>query len=46
MKFINGREELRKLKQFDKTDAMREELKKTFIFEDENTGFSLIKKLD
>ena len=39
-------EELRKQKQFDKTDAMREELKKNFIFEDENTGFSLIKKLD
>ena len=46
MKFINEREELRKQKQFDKTDAMRDELKKTFIFEDENTGFSLIKKLD
>ena len=46
MDFINQREELRKQKQFEKTDAMREELKKTFIFEDENTGFSLIKKLD
>ncbi len=46
MNFISQREELRKQKQFDKTDAMREELKKTFIFEDENTGFSLIKKLD
>lgn len=46
MNFINEREELRKQKQFDKTDSMREELKKTFIFEDENTGFSLIKKLD
>lgn len=46
MKLIDEREELRKLKQFDKTDAMREELKKTFIFEDENTGFSLIKKLN
>lgn len=44
MCFINQREELRKQKQFDKTDEMREELKKTFIFEDENTGFSLIKK--
>lgn len=44
MKFISVREELRKQKQFDKTDAMREELKKTFIFEDENTGFTLIKK--
>ncbi len=46
MNFINLREELRKQKQFEKTDEMREELKKTFIFEDENTGFSLIKKLD
>lgn len=46
MNFINLREELRKQKQFDKTDEMREELKKTFIFEDENTGFSLIRKLD
>lgn len=46
MNFINEREELRKQKQFDKTDSMREELKKTFIFEDENTGFSLIKKLN
>ncbi len=46
MDFINQREELRKQKQFDKTDEMRKELKKTFIFEDENTGFSLIKKLD
>lgn len=46
MRYINEREELRKQKQFDKTDAMREELKKTFIFEDENTGFTLIKKLD
>jgi len=45
MDFINQREELRKHKQFEKTDYMREELKKTFIFEDENTGFSLIKKL-
>lgn len=43
---IIEREELRKQKQFDKTDAIREELKKTFIFEDDNTGFSLIKKLD
>ncbi len=46
MNFINEREELRKQKQFDKTDVMREELKQTYIFEDENTGFSLIKKLD
>ena len=46
MCFINEREELRKQKQFDKTDVMREELKKTFIFEDENTGFTLIRKLD
>jgi len=46
MSFINEREELRKLKQFEKTDAMREELKKTFIFEDENTGFSLVKKIN
>ncbi len=46
MNFINEREDLRKQKQFDKTDAMREELKQTYIFEDENTGFSLIKKLD
>lgn len=46
MDFINQREELRKQKQFDKTDAMREELKKTYIFEDENTGFTLIKKID
>ena len=46
MDFINLREELRKQKQFNKTDEMREKLKKTFIFEDENTGFSLIKKLD
>ncbi len=44
MDFINQREELRKLKQFEQTDAMREELKKTFIFEDENTGFTLVKK--
>lgn len=44
--FLNLREELRKLKQFEKTDSMREELKKTFIFEDDNTGFTLIKKLD
>ena len=46
MDFVGLREELRKQKQFDKTDAMREELKKTYIFEDENTGFSLIKKLN
>ncbi len=44
MEFINQREELRKLKQFEQTDLMRDELKKTFIFEDENTGFSLIRK--
>ena len=43
---INQREELRKQKQFNKTDEMREELNKTFICEDDNTGFSLIKKLD
>lgn len=46
MNFINEREEFRKQKQFEKTDAMREELKKTFIFEDENTGFTLIRKID
>lgn len=46
MNFISEREELRKQKQFDKTDAMRNQLKQTFIFEDENTGFSLIKKID
>jgi cysteinyl-tRNA synthetase len=46
MDIINQREELRKQKQFEKTDAIREELKKNFIFEDENTGFSLIKKLN
>ncbi len=45
MEFINQREELRRLKQFEQTDVMRDELKKTFIFEDENTGFSLIKKV-
>jgi cysteinyl-tRNA synthetase len=44
MDFINQREELRRLKQFEQTDLMREELKKTYIFEDENTGFTLIKK--
>ncbi len=41
---ITQREELRKLKQFDKTDSMRDEIKLTYIFEDENTGFTLIKK--
>lgn len=46
LNFINEREELRKQKEFKKTDLMREELKKTFIFEDENTGFTLIRKLD
>jgi cysteinyl-tRNA synthetase len=46
MDFINLREEFRKQKQFDKTDSMREELKKIYIFEDENTGFSLIRKLN
>jgi cysteinyl-tRNA synthetase len=44
--FISLREELRVQKQFVQTDLMREELKKNFIFEDENTGFSLIKKLN
>lgn len=46
MDFIYEREELRKQKQFSKTDSMREELKQTFIFEDDNTGFTLIKKID
>lgn len=46
LQFIELREELRKQKQFDQTDKMREELKKIFIFEDENTGFTLIKKID
>jgi cysteinyl-tRNA synthetase len=46
MDFINLREEFRKQKQFDKTDSMREELKKIYIFEDENTGFSLIRKFN
>ena len=46
MNFLNEREELRKQKQFKKTDEMREVLKKTFIFEDENTCFTLIQKLD
>jgi cysteinyl-tRNA synthetase len=41
---ITQREELRKLKQFERTDEMREQIKLTYIFEDENTGFTLIKK--
>ncbi len=44
MILINEREELRKLKQFEKTDDMREQIKLSYIFEDENTGFTLIKK--
>lgn len=44
IKLINEREELRKLKQFEKTDEIREHIKLTYIFEDENTGFTLIKK--
>lgn len=44
MNLIEEREELRKLKYFDKTDAIREQIKLTYIFEDENTGFTLIKK--
>jgi cysteinyl-tRNA synthetase len=46
LNFIKEREEFRKLKQFDKTDTMRDELKNTFIFEDDNTGFSLIHNVD
>ncbi len=46
IEFLDYREKLREQKQFVKTDQMREELKKNFIFEDENTGFTLIKKLD
>jgi len=43
--FLNEREKLRELKQFDRTDEMREKLKLSFIFEDEKTGYSIIKKL-
>jgi cysteinyl-tRNA synthetase len=46
MKLIGEREDLRKLKQFEKTDAIREQIKLTYIFEDENTGFTLIRKLN
>ena len=46
LKYIEQREELRKQKQFEKTDYMREQVQKTFIFEDNNTGITLIKKLE
>ncbi len=44
IELIKEREELRKLKQFERTDEIRETIKLTYIFEDENTGFTLIKK--
>lgn len=44
LEFINKREELRQLKQFELTDQMRDTLKEKFIFEDDNTGYSLINK--
>lgn len=46
MKIIELREEYRKQKRFDLTDSMREDIKVRYIFEDDNTGFSLIKKFD
>jgi cysteinyl-tRNA synthetase len=43
--FINERENMRKLKQFDKTDAMRIELQEKYFFEDEQTGYLIIQKI-
>jgi cysteinyl-tRNA synthetase len=45
LEFITKREELRKLKQFDKTDEMRIELQKKYIFEDEQTGYLIINQI-
>jgi len=42
---IIAREELRKQKKFDETDKIRKELNKNYIIEDDNSGFTLIKKL-
>ena len=46
MNIINEREELRVLKQFTKTDEMRTQIQQNFIFEDDNSGFSLIKQIN
>lgn len=46
MELIKLREEYRKQKRFDLTDSMRDNIKVNYIFEDDNTGFSLIKKFD
>jgi cysteinyl-tRNA synthetase len=43
--FINKREELRKLKQFETTDIMRIQLQEKYFFEDEQTGYLIINKI-
>ena len=45
LEFIEKREEMRKLKQFDVTDAMRNELQEKYFFEDEQTGYLIINKI-
>jgi cysteinyl-tRNA synthetase len=45
LEFIKLREKLRIQGDFAQTDSMRNELNKIYIFEDESTGYSLIKKI-
>lgn len=44
LEFINLREELRKQKQFDLSDKMRDKLQEKYFFEDEQTGYLIINK--
>jgi cysteinyl-tRNA synthetase len=45
LEFINKREDLRKEKQFEASDAMRIELQEKYFFEDEQTGYLIINKI-
>lgn len=44
LNFIKKREEYRKVNNFFESDKIRKELKEKFIYEDEKTGYTLIKK--
>jgi cysteinyl-tRNA synthetase len=45
LNFIVEREELRKLKQFERSDLMRTQLLEKYFFEDEQTGYLIINKI-
>ena len=45
LEFLEKREQLRKEKQFEATDKMRNEIQEKYFFEDEQTGYLIINKI-